>query len=55
MSTGIVDGFELIEVDEDHGDHRLRLARGMDRLVETGAEQGAVREVRQRVVLGQLT
>src|SRR5437868_2235952 len=50
----VVDPLELVEIEEDDGEPRARPLRGGERLLRPLLEQGAVRQVGQGIVEGQI-
>ncbi len=49
MSEGVVDVFEVVEVDEEHRRHTVASLRPAQRAGESLVEDGAVREAGERV------
>ena len=54
VSQTVVDLLEMIEVDEQHGERQPVAARMLQRQAEPVVQQGAIRQIRQRVVVGQV-
>ena len=52
MPEAVVDGLEVVEVDEHDRDRRSSALRAQDRVTDTVGEERAVREVRDRIVEG---
>ena len=52
VPEAVVDGLEVVEVDEQHRDGRVRGPESTDRQLDSLAKQRAVGETRQRVVKG---
>lgn len=50
VARGVVDGLEVVEVEEDHGGPRGAPAHGLERVLEPVEEERPVRQPRQRVV-----
>src|SRR5690606_33857642 len=51
VTQAVVDGFEVVEVDEQHGDARVAPARAVDRAFEVSEQLPAVRELCERIVM----
>jgi hypothetical protein len=54
VTEGIVDDLEAIEIEEEHGQARAFALRVRQRHGEAVLEQQAVRQIRQRVVIGEM-
>src|SRR5207342_1175512 len=50
MAEAVVDGLEVVEVDEDDADRRATAARPLDRMLDTVGEESAVRELGHGIV-----
>ena len=54
VAVAVVHELEVVEVDEEHGDGEVAAMRACDRLLEVLLEEEPVRQVGQRVVIGQM-
>ena len=52
VAERVVDGLEVVEVEHQHGNRRLRRVVALERVHDAAAEEGAVREARRQVVEG---
>ncbi len=54
VAERVVDGFEAIEIEQEHGLHLIVAAGHRDRLFQTIFEEHLVGQVGQRVVIGEV-